>query len=75
MMNGGGFCGGFGMFFMFFFWILLLAGLVILVVWFVNQSKTGSTKNEISALDILKKRYAEGEIDKEEFGKKKKDLS
>jgi hypothetical protein len=43
-----------------------------LIRWFVGMTKT--TQPEESALDILKKRYASGQIDKEEFEQKKKDL-
>ncbi len=62
---------GFGPIFMFLFWILIIIGVVVLVKWIAGQ--TGSKKEE-SALEILKKRYARGEISKEEFESKKKDI-
>ena len=40
----------------------------------VGKSSTGHVQGE-SALDILKKRYAKGEITKEEFENMKKDVS
>ncbi|MDZ7775299.1 MAG: SHOCT domain-containing protein [Bacteroidales bacterium] len=58
-------------------WIigLIVLGLIIwLIVWSVNQNKGGSQSSEKSPLDILKERYARGEIDKEEFDQRKKDL-
>ncbi|MBI2563529.1 MAG: SHOCT domain-containing protein, partial [candidate division NC10 bacterium] len=44
--------------------------------WLVEQGRPGSASGPggESALDILKKRYARGEIGKEEFEAKKKDL-
>ncbi len=62
---------GYGMLiFGFIFWLLVLIGLVLLIKYLWE----GGAKKEESALDILKKRYARGEISKEEFDEKKKDL-
>ncbi len=66
--------GGFGGIFMIFWWILIVAGIVLFVRWLINESAKGSRKDEKTALDILKERYANGEIDKKEFEEKKKDL-
>ena len=61
----------FGPIFMLLFWVVVIIGIVVLIKWIVGQ--TGS-KAEESALEILKKRYARGEISKEEFEAKKKDI-
>ena len=63
---------GFGWLFMVVFWILVILGIVYLVRLIIGSEKRGA--NEESALNILKKRYAKGEISKEEFEEKKKDV-
>ena len=64
--------GGMGWIFMIVFWGLLIVGLIFLVRYLIGNTK--ASKGEESALEILKKRYARSEIDKEEFEQKKKDL-
>jgi len=59
--------------FMMIFWlIIIIAGIAILVKWLTEKSSS-STKEE-SALDILKKRYVRGAINKEQFERMKKEI-
>ena len=63
-------------------YVLMIAffavGLVAVVLWvksWLEQGRPGSASREPdSALEILKKRYAGGEISKEELEEKRKDL-
>jgi len=59
-----------------FMWIFWIAGLIALffLIKGVVQQKSGDQKPKESALEILKKRYARGEIEREEFEQKRKDL-
>lgn len=54
------------------FWGLIIDAVVLAVRWLIRQ---GSEPRSDSALDILRQRYARGEIDKEEFDARKKDLA
>ena len=67
---GGDFGMGFGGggIFMVFFWGLIIFGVVYLVKIILGGGSTEEKKNE-SAQEILEKRFARGEISKEEFEK------
>lgn len=57
------------------FWILIIVGIVLLVRGFGSRpGASGRGESTGSALDVLKRRDAKGEIDKTEFEEKKRDL-
>jgi putative membrane protein len=63
------------MVFMVLGWLLILA-LVVVAVWWLASTVTGSRfgrRND--TLDILRERYARGEISREEFEARRKDLA
>jgi len=74
---GGGWGGGwgwplFGFLHMFLWWILIILGIVVLVRWLSHDR--GSHLRHDRALEVLRERYARGEIDKAEFEARKRDL-
>ena len=75
MMYGWG-MGWMGGIFMLIFWILVIVGMVFLIKWLIHMSRGHSEvrPGSSSALEILRERYARGDIDKAEFEEKKKDL-
>lgn len=83
MMWHDGYMGGYGMFFGPLFMILVLAAIIIGIVWLLRAmgalgtpagaSAPADTSNK--ALDILKERFAKGEIDAKEFDERKRLLS
>jgi len=73
-MGGAGWGMGFGGIFMILFWVVIIVAVVMLVKWLAGGSSRIDLPREKSALDILKERYARGEIGKEEFEQKKRDL-
>jgi len=56
---------------MLLFWGLVIVGLVAGIRWLLGQ---GKERRSDSAVEILRQRYARGEISKEEFEAKKRDL-
>ena len=53
------------------FWVLLIA----LIAWIIREISGKNPRTGANAIEILKERYAKGEINKEEFETKKKDLA
>jgi putative membrane protein len=73
MMYYGG--GWIGWTFMSIFWLVLLILMIWILVRLMSTNRTGRDSTSDAALDILKQRYARGEINSEEFQRMKRDLS
>lgn len=75
MMGGyGSWFGWGGMIIGFIFWVLAIIFIVAIIRWAVRGGRHSRWEGEDSAIEILKERYAKGEIKKEEFEEKMKDL-
>ena len=75
-MMGWGILAWFGPIMMVIFWVAIIVAIIFFVRWLMASSRgSHSLAPQDSALEILKKRYARGEIGKEEFEEKKKDLA
>jgi len=72
-MFGSGGYGFFGMWWiMIIFWLLIITGVVGLIKWIFTGERLEIKRK--TALEILKERYVKGEIEEDEYNKKKKDL-
>lgn len=65
---------GFGWLFMIVFWVLIIWVVLVLTKSISGGHRHHGHHHEKTALDILKERYAKGEISKAEFEEKKKDI-
>ena len=66
---------GYGMGWWWIIGVIIMVVVVWMVVKVINQSNNPNTRlSNKSALDILKERYARGEIDKQEFEERKNNL-
>ncbi|GBC58974.1 hypothetical protein PSNTI_44740 [Stutzerimonas stutzeri] len=75
----GGWGMGFGFLFMILFWALVVAGIVALVRWLLPAREApgpgvGQLPREKTPLEIVQERLARGEIDREEYEQKRRDL-
>ncbi len=64
-----------GWLFMLLFWVLVIVVTAAAVRWLTGGTVTRDARlSTQNAVDILRERYARGEIDREEFQQRKRDL-
>ncbi len=78
MMGGWGYGYGFGVLHM-IVWVIILAAIIVGIIWLVRSlAGTGGhygPPRRSAGLDVLEERYARGEIKRDEYLEKKRDLS
>ncbi len=60
---------------MLLFWGLIIAAIVFLARGFAGGVRCSHSSAQKTALDVLKERYARGEIDRTEYEQKRSDLA
>lgn len=74
-MMGWGHMGGWSLLLMTLIWIIIIVGIALLIYFLVVKNIHTKSLSHDSALDILRRRYAKGEISKDEYERMKADLS
>jgi putative membrane protein len=72
MMGDWGWGMGFGGIFMILFWVLIIVGIAALAKWLFSMPGSRAAGNR--PLEILKERYARGEIPQEQYEKMRREL-
>lgn len=70
-MHMNGWFGG-GWFMMVFWWVVVIVA-IVLIIGYINRNRSLPQKGD-SALEILRKRYAAGEITEDEYKRMKKEI-
>jgi len=77
MMGGWGYGYGFGLIHM-VVWIIILVAIIVGVIWLVRSlagtGGHGPLQRRSPGLEVLEERYARGEINRDEYLQKKKDI-
>ena len=72
MGSDGGMLFGGGL--MWVFWLLLIVFVAVIVKALIGSTPGAGTAGKESPLDVLKQRYARGEIDEQEFERHRREL-
>jgi len=64
---------GFGWLLMILFWVLIIAGIIVLVKWLASGATPGASPGK-RALEILKERYARGDITRDQYEQMRRDI-